>query len=162
MNLHSHSYTNLFQSKKEQYPSLESIDTKYFGKKEGLFNLQETGSSIYVTPELTKKILSKNSWNLTYTKQKTNFNLVISSKYKFRFSENNICTADNGEHTIAGSWHTGYDNKTLKLNIALRIPLELVTLCKMWNVVETSENHVRLITPKISTGGIEWLTLEKP
>jgi len=158
MNLHSLSYSNLFPSKNEAAFNHSVIKHNAFSDK-GL----QGGKNIFnVTPELTEKILLNNTWNIIYAKQKSNFNLIINSKYKFRFTKNNFCSADNGENTLTGQWVTGYDMNTLKLNIALRIPLELVTICKTWNVVETNEKYVRLITPAESSYTLEWLTLEKP
>jgi hypothetical protein len=118
-------------------------------------------------PTSVINIVNNGTWRITYyydtdQEETNNFN-----GYNFTFGSNNILTASNGTTTNTGTWtitdsNSNDDNLSdLDFNITFGNPAQFVEISDDWEIMEKSNNVIKLKDVSGGNGGIDYLTFTK-
>ncbi|WP_197052689.1 hypothetical protein [Psychroserpens sp. Hel_I_66] len=105
--------------------------------------------------------LTDGDWYVTYffddTDETTDF-----ADYVFNFTSDNTATATEMSETISGSWSTTSGDDTelgLNLNFGTGVPLD--ELADDWDVLEVTNDIIRLKDISVGDGSVDFLTFER-
>ncbi len=112
------------------------------------------------TPENLEETVQQGNWKITYfwdDKDETyHFN-----GYEFTFEDNGVITASNGTSVYNGTWSTGTDDSTVKLNINFSAPAEFEDLSDDWHIMTKTDNLIELNDVSGGDGSIDYLTFSR-
>ena len=105
--------------------------------------------------------LTNGDWYVTYFFDDTDETSTLSD-YEFNFASDNTATAINTSGTTNGSWSTAVgDNTALSLNLNFGAISPLDELTDDWDVLEVTDDIIRLKDVSGGNGTEDFLTLER-
>ena len=110
---------------------------------------------------LTGSTLKSGTWKVSLfvddgVDETSNFN-----SFNFTFANGGMVTAANSLLTATGSWSTGTDDSTPKLNLAFTTPAFFTDLTEDWEILTVTNTTVTLHHQSGGGGGMDMLTFQK-
>jgi hypothetical protein len=105
--------------------------------------------------------LKSGTWKVTLfvdngVDETTDFN-----SFNFTFANGGVVTATNNVLTATGTWSTGTDDSTPKLNLAFTTPAIFTDLTEDWEILTVTSNTVSLHHQSGGGGGMDMLSFQK-
>lgn len=105
--------------------------------------------------------LTNGDWFITYFFDDTDETAAFSD-YVFNFASDGSSTATNTNGATIGSWSTSLGDETpLELNLNFGVTIPLDELAEDWDVLEVTNDIIRLKDVSGSDGSIDFLTFER-
>jgi hypothetical protein len=83
------------------------------------------------------------------------------SSFNFSFANAGVVTATNNAFTATGTWSTGTDDSTPKLNLAFTTPALFIDLTEDWEILTVTNTTVSLHHQSGGGGSMDMLTFQK-
>ena len=119
------------------------------------------------TPAAVSNIVTAGTWRITSYNDSGVDKTGLYSGINFVFSGNNILTAIEGNSSYPGTWSVTDSNSNddsvndLDFNIMFSSPAKLTELNDDWDILEKSNNVIKLIDVSGGNGGTDYLTFTK-
>lgn len=112
------------------------------------------------TPETLGETVKQGNWEVSYfwdDKDETyHFN-----GYEFTFEDSGVLSASNGSMNYSGTWSTGTDDSTVKLNIYFAAPESFEELSDDWHIITRTDNVIELSDVSGGDGSTDYLTFTR-
>ena len=118
-------------------------------------------------PSTVINIVNNGTWRITYYFDTDHEETSSFNGYNFSFGSGNILTASNGTNTYTGSWNVTDSNSNddnlsdLDFVIAFNSPLQFLEISDDWEIIEKTQNSIKLRDVSGGNGGTDYLTFTK-
>ena len=113
------------------------------------------------TPRRISAQMTTDNWKVGWYQEDIANQTLHYTNYVFTFADDGSVSANNGTQTVVGTWATGLDNSDTKFYLNFGADPIFDELNENWDVLENSDNLLKLTHVGNSSGSTDFLNFER-